>query len=49
MACSNKRLTKPTVSSKGKTKRCKLGWSQTSKNINTLRKLEQVKQKENGN
>ena len=47
MSRSNKRLTKPKVSSKGKTKRTKLGWGQTSRNINTLRKLEQINQKEN--
>jgi len=45
MSRSNKRLTKPKVSSKGKTKRTKLGWGQTSRN--TLRKLEQINQKEN--
>lgn len=46
---SNKRLTKPKVSSKGKTKRCKLGYGQTSKNITTLRTLERINQEEKTN
>ncbi len=46
MARSNRKKTKPAVKSKGKTKGCKLGWGQTGKNINTLRKLEKVNQEE---
>ena len=46
MGRSNKRKTKPKVSSKGKTKRCKLGWGQTSRNANTLKKLEKINQEE---
>ena len=46
MARSNKKKTKPTVKSNKKTKSAKLGWGQTSRNINTLRKLEKANQDE---
>ena len=42
MARSNKKLTKPKVSSKVK-KIPKIGWGQSNKNISTLKKLEKIK------
>jgi len=44
IARSKKRLTKPKVSSKGNP--VKLGWGQTNRNINTLRKIEKANQDE---
>lgn len=48
MSRSNKRLTKPKVSAKGRRRKlhAKLGYGQINKNINTLRKLEKLNQEE---
>jgi hypothetical protein len=45
---ASKKKNKPTVSSKakGRKKGVKLGYTETSKNINTLRKLRKVQQEE---
>ena len=42
----NKRRTKPAVSSKRGKKVAKLGYGQTNKNINTLRKIEKANEDE---
>lgn len=44
----SKRITKPSISSKSTRKRINtgLGWGQRNKNINSLRKIEQVIQEE---
>ncbi len=48
MARSNKRITKKKVSSKSQRRKAnaKLGYGQTNKNINTLRKIQKVQQEE---
>ncbi len=48
MSRSNKRLTKPKVSSKSKRKKAnaKLGYGQTNRNIGTLKKIEKANQEE---